>query len=59
MPVSDGLTTSTCATCGSMMRAISHAFPHTSSATRSSGPRLAANSSICSGVVAILPAERS
>src|SRR5918994_712894 len=41
MPVSDGLTTSTRATCGSMIRAISHASPVTSSATRSSGPRLA------------------
>src|SRR5215211_2498140 len=42
-----------------MIRAISHAFPVTSNATRSSGPRLAANSSIRSGVVAIRPAERS
>ena len=59
IPVSDGLTTSTCATCDSRMRAISHALPVTSSATRSSGPRLPANSSSCSGVVAIRPAERS
>ena len=34
MPVSDGLATSTRTTCGSMIRAISHAFPVTSSATR-------------------------
>ncbi len=33
MPVSDGDTTITRATCGSMMRAISHALPVTSSAT--------------------------
>jgi hypothetical protein len=59
IPVSDGLTTRTCATCGSIIRAISHAFPVTSSATRSSGPRLPANNSICSGVVLIRPAERS
>jgi hypothetical protein len=59
MPVSLGLTTSTRATCGSMIRAISHAFPDTSSATRSSGPRLAANNSSRSGVVAIRPQERS
>ena len=39
-PGVEGLTTSTCATCGSRIRAISHAFPVTSSATRSSGPRL-------------------
>ena len=39
MPVSVGLTTRTCATCGSINRAISHAFPDTSSATRSSGAK--------------------
>jgi hypothetical protein len=59
MPVSLGLTTSTLATCGSMMRAISQAFPVTSSATRSLLPRLCANSSSRSGVVSIRPAERS
>jgi hypothetical protein len=59
MPVSEGLTTRTCATCGSISRAISHAFPETSSATRSSGARLEANNLICSGFVSIRPAERS
>ena len=54
-----GETTTTRATCGSMIRAISHAFPHTSNTTRSSEPRLAANSSNTSGRVAIRPAERT
>jgi hypothetical protein len=40
IPVSPGLTTTTRATCGSMIRAICHALPVTSSATRSSRPRL-------------------
>ena len=41
IPVSAGLTTTTRATCGSMIRAISHALPVTSNATRSAGARLA------------------
>jgi hypothetical protein len=59
MPVSAGLTTTTWAMCGSRIRAISHALPVTSNATRSVGARLCANSSSASGVVAIRPAERS
>src|SRR3954469_12706921 len=42
-----------------MIRAISHALPVTSSTTRSSLPRLCANSSITSGRVAIRPADRT
>src|SRR3954470_9749370 len=42
-----------------MIRAISHALPVTSSTTRSSVPRLCANSSITSGRVAIRPADRT
>jgi hypothetical protein len=57
--VSSGLTTITRATCGSRILAISHAPPVTSSATRSSRPRLRANSSSVSGVVAIRPAGRT
>ena len=57
--VSDGLTTTTCATCGSRIRAISHAFPVTSKATRSSGHKLPANSSRRSGLVSTRPAERT
>jgi hypothetical protein len=53
--VSAGLTTITRATCGSMIRAISHAPPVTSNATRSSGPRLPANNSNAAGVVSIRP----
>ena len=45
MPVSLGETMITRATCASMIRATSHAFPHTSKTTRSSEPRLAANNS--------------
>jgi NADPH:quinone reductase-like Zn-dependent oxidoreductase len=41
-----------------MIRAISHALPVTSNTTRSSEPRLAANSSSTSGRVAIRPAEQ-
>ena len=52
-------TTTTRATCGSKIRAISHALPVTSKATRSSDPRLCANSSSRSGVVSIRPAERT
>jgi hypothetical protein len=59
MPVSVGLTTITWATWGAMIRASSQALPVTSSATRSSLPRLSAKSSSCSGVVAIRPAERT
>jgi hypothetical protein len=59
IPVSAGDTTITFATCGSMIRAIPHALPVTSSATRSSRPRLCANSSSFSGVVSIRPAERT
>jgi hypothetical protein len=59
MPVSLGDTTTTRATCGTKVRAISQALPVTSSATRSSAPRLWANSCSCSGVVWILPAERT
>jgi hypothetical protein len=59
MPVSLGDTTTTRATCGSKIRASSQALPVTSSATRSSRPRLRANSSSRSGVVSILPAERT
>ena len=59
IPVSAGLTTTTRATCGSRIRAISHALPVTSNATRSLGARLCANSSSRSGVVAIRPAERT
>ncbi len=55
MPVSCGLTTTTRATWGSMMRAISHAPPVTSTTTRSCGPRLPAKSSSDSGVVSIRP----
>ena len=40
IPVSAGLTTTTRATCGSRIRAISHALPVTSSATQSVGHRL-------------------
>ena len=54
-----GLTTTTRATCGSTIRAISHAFPVTSSATRSSGPKLCANNSSCSGLVSTRPADRT
>jgi hypothetical protein len=57
--VSLGETTTTRATCGSMLRAISHAFPHTSNTTRSSAARLAANSSMTSGRVTIRPADRT
>jgi hypothetical protein len=59
IPVSAGLTTTTRATCGARIRAISHALPVTSNATRSVAARLCANSSNCSGVVAIRPAERT
>jgi hypothetical protein len=59
IPVSAGLTTTTRPTCGSRTRAISHALPVTSSATRSPRPRLDPNSSSRSGVVAIRPAERT
>ena len=54
-----GETTITRATCGSMIRAISHALPVTSNATQSRGSRLCANSSNASGRVSIRPAERS
>src|SRR3954466_4014320 len=59
MPVWLGETTITRATCGSMIRAISHALPVTSNATRSSAARLAANASSTSGRVAIRPADRT
>ena len=51
MPVSLGETTITRATCGSRIRAIAHALPVTSNATRSRGSRLCANSSNASGRV--------
>ena len=54
-----GETTITRATCGSRIRAISHALPVTSSATQSRGSRLCANSSSASGRAAIRPAERT
>src|SRR5687768_10180597 len=57
MPVSLGETTITRATCGSMIRAISHALPVTT--TRSTPARLCANSSNTSGRVAIRPADRT
>jgi hypothetical protein len=59
MPVSLGETTITRATCGSMIRAIAHALPVTSSATQSRGSRLCANSSSASGLASIRPAERN
>jgi hypothetical protein len=49
--VSDRLTTTTCATRGSRIRAISHALPVISSTTRSSAPGLPANNSRRPGVV--------
>jgi hypothetical protein len=57
MPVSCGLTTTTCATCGVMIRAISAALPVTSNATRSVGARLAANSNATRSVGARLAAN--
>ena len=59
MPVSDGETTITRATCGSMKRAIAQALPVTSSATWSRRSRLRANNSSASGFVSIRPPERS
>ena len=59
MPVSAGETTITRATCPWRMRAISHEFAVTSSATRSSAARLSANSSRRLGVVSTRPAERT
>src|SRR4051812_32462018 len=59
MPVSLGLTTCTLATCGARIRAISPALPVISSATRSLGARLAANSSSACGVVSIRPTTRT
>ena len=59
MPVSWGLTTTTCATCGAPIRAISAALPMTSNTTRSVGARLDANNSNAAGVVSIRPAERT
>jgi hypothetical protein len=59
IPVSLGDTTITRATWPSMIRAISHALPVTSSATQSRGSRLWANSSSGSGRAAIRPAERT
>ena len=59
IPVSLGETTTTSAAWGSRIRLISQALPVTSSATRSSAPRLRANSSIRSGVASIRPAERT
>jgi hypothetical protein len=53
------LTTTTRATWGSRIRAISPALPVTSKATTSVPARLAANSSSDSGLVAIRPAERT
>ena len=57
--MSSGLTTTTRRTCRSRILAISHAAPVTSNATRSSRPRLCANSSSTSGEVLIRPAERT
>lgn len=57
--MSSGLTTTTRRTCGSRIPAISHAAPVTSNATRSSRPRLWANSSSASGELSIRPAERT
>ena len=59
MPVSLGETTITRATCGSRIRAISHALPVTSSATQSRRSRLRPNSSNASGRASIRPADRS
>ena len=58
MPVSLGETTITRATCGSRIRAISHALPVTSNATQSRGSRLCANSSNASGL-RLDPARRA
>jgi hypothetical protein len=58
IPVSAGETTTTRPTCGRMIRATSQALPLTSSATRSSRPRLWANSSSAAGVISIRPGER-
>jgi hypothetical protein len=58
--VSFGETTITSATWGSMIHLIAQALPVTSSATRSLGARLPANSSSSSGLVdEIRPAERT
>jgi hypothetical protein len=57
--VSVGDTTITSATCGSISRLIAQALPVTSSATRSSEPKLWAKSSTSSGLVEIRPAERT
>src|SRR3954454_3232653 len=59
MPVSLGETTITRLTCGSMIRAISHALAVTSNTTWSSVSRLWANSSSTSGRATIRPAERT
>jgi hypothetical protein len=59
IPVSCGLTTTTCGTCGPMIRAISAALPVTSNATRSLGERLPANNFKAAGAVLIRPAERT
>src|SRR3954447_12033723 len=48
----------TSATCASRILAIANALPVASSTTRSVGARLCPNSSSCSGVAAIRPAER-
>ena len=59
IPVSSGLTTITRSTCGSRIRATSHALPVTSNATRSDGSRLSASALIASGVLGTRPAERT
>ena len=59
IPVSLGETTITRATCGSRIRAISHALPVTSNATQSRASRLCPNSSSASGLASIRPADRS
>jgi hypothetical protein len=56
--VSLGLTTTTRATCASRIRAISHALPVTSNATRSLGARLWANRCRSSRVLATRPRAR-
>ena len=60
IPVSVGETTITSPTWGSIRRLISQALPVTSSATRSSAPRLCGEQlELCSGLVSIRPAERT
>jgi hypothetical protein len=54
-----GFAITTRPTCGSMIRAISSAFPVASNATSSSAPRLCANSKSAAGSVCTRPANRT